>query len=206
MHPSKQERSRETQDRILKATARILRQESFDDITVRRIVEEAETSIGSFYARFRDKDALLSILYAQSEEQLESRLLRLSKRVGRASTLDELTDLTADHFVALYGENPNLSRALFEYATRDPDSVGSKALSAQRLQQYGFLIDALASFKNRITHGDPTRAVELGLYFLTVACRNRLCYPFGPQSRTLKISKTELKSELSRLLLGYLTA
>ena len=65
---SQQSRSRATQERILNATAKLLRGNPFESISVRRIVEEAETSIGSFYARFRDKDALLPVLYAQSEE------------------------------------------------------------------------------------------------------------------------------------------
>ena len=57
-----------------------------------------------------------------------------------------------------------------------------------------------------MTSPDPERAIELGLYFLTVACRNRLFYPKAPQARTIRINKTELRAELSRLLVGYLTA
>ena len=77
VQPPKQDRSRDTKDRILRATEKLLRREAFEAVSVRRIIEEARTSIGSFYARFRDKNALLPVLYAEYEVQLEQRLNRL---------------------------------------------------------------------------------------------------------------------------------
>ena len=115
------------------------------------------------------------------------------------------TDLIAGHLVTRYGDNPHLSRALFEYSTRAPDSQEAEDLSLQRMDQYGFLFAALRRFDAQITHPDPSRAIELGLYFVSVTCRTRLFYPRLPQARTLRISRAELKTELSRLLLGYLT-
>ncbi len=204
LHPPKQDRSRETQARILQATATLLRREPFESISVRRIVDEAETSIGSFYARFRDKNALLSVLYAEYEEQLQVRLTRLQESTADAGSLEELAELIVQHFVIMYGEIPNLMRALYEYATRSPKSSESKNLAEWRRNQYSFLLDALLSFRAEITHSDPVRAVDLGLYFMVVACRNRLLYPLAPQTRTLMIAKKELKLELVRLLTGYL--
>jgi AcrR family transcriptional regulator len=204
LHPSKQNRSRETQARILQATARLLGKEPFESISVRRIVIEAETSIGSFYARFRDKNALLSVLYAEYEMQLHERLVRLQESTADARSLEEVAQLIGEHFVDMYGEVPNLSRALYEYATRSPKTSEAKTLAVRRRKQYSFLLDALLSFRAEITHSDPVRAVDLGLYFVVVACRNRLLYPLAPQTRTLRISKMELKKELVRLLTGYL--
>ena len=205
LQPSKQERSRKTQARILEATARLLEAMPFERITVRTIVAEAETSIGSFYARFRDKDALLPVLFAQDEARLDRRLARLRDQVGVADSLTEIADLIADHFVHFYGDNPNLSQAVFGYIMRNDDPVESRAHSEHRLQQYDFLIEALLRFRSDFSQTDATKAVKWGLYFLTVACRNRLFFPDAPLSRTLKISKRDLKTELSRLLVGYLT-
>ena len=202
---SQQQRSRETQERILNATARLLRSNTFESISIRRIVQEAEASIGSFYARFRDKDALLPVLYAQSEEKLAEQIAQLERAMADAGSLADAAELIADHLVARYGDNPHLSRALFEYATREPDAREAEELSLQRMGQYGFLFEALKRFEKEITHPNPSRAVELGLYFVAVTGRTRLFYPRLPQARTLKISRAELKTELARLLLGYLT-
>ena len=206
LHPSKQDRSRKTQERILAATARLLKEHSFESISVRRIVAEANTSTGSFYARFRDKSALLPVLYADYERQLEVRLTRLQAATADAATLDEVAELFAQHLVATVGEIPNLSRALYDYATRSPKSAEAKALGKRRRKQYGFVIDALLSFRDEITHPDPERAADLGLYFVAVVCRNRLLYPMAPQTQTLAITQRELRTELARLLTGYLRA
>ncbi len=204
LQPAKQHRSRETQDRILRAAEKLLGQEPFESISVRRIIDQAGTSIGSFYSRFRDKNALLPVLYAEYEQQLENRLARLRETTAAAGSLEEVAGLIVQHFVDTYGEIPNLSRALYEYATRSAKAAESKKFAARRRKQYAFLLDSLLRFRSKITHADPLRAVELGLYFVVVACRNRLLYPLAPQTRTLKISKQELKLELVRLLTGYL--
>ncbi len=125
VQPAKQDRSRKTQDRILRATEKLLRREQFEAISVRRIVEEAGTSIGSFYARFRDKHALLPVLYAEYEVQLQERLVRLQRCTANARSLETAAGYIVEHFVDTYGEIPNLSRALYEYATRSPRTTES---------------------------------------------------------------------------------
>lgn len=204
VNPSRQARSRATQDRILAATAELLRELPFERISIRRIVREADTSIGSFYARFRDKDALLPVLYAEYETQLEQHLVALRKAISKAETLDDVSRLIVAHFVDILGDIPNLSRALFEYATRAPNSAETGQLGRRRHQQYAFVLDRILTFADEITHGDPHRAADLGLYFVTVAVRNRLLYPKLPSTHLLKISKRELKKELARMLTGYL--
>lgn len=204
LQPAKQERSQKTQERILRATERLLKNESFESISVRRIVNDARTTIGSFYARFRDKDALLPVLYANYETRLTKQLSRLEQELSTAKSMDIAAGLIVKHFVKLCGESPNLSRALFEYATRSPHSKESRNLSQRRMTQYSFVSDSLFRFANEIRHPDPKRATELGVYFVVVCCRNRLFYPLAPQTRALKISKPELESELIRLLTGYL--
>ena len=204
LHPSKQNRSRETQARILQATAKLLETELFESISVRRIIGEANTSIGSFYGRFRDKKALLSVLYAEYEIQLEERLQELHKATQVAGSLQEVTECIVQHFIKVFGDVPHLSRALYEYATRSPQSSEAKDLAIRRRNQYSFLNEALLAFRNDMTHPNPERAVEMGLYFVVVTCRNRLMYPLAPQTRTLEISKKELSLELQRLLIGYL--
>ena len=144
------------------------------------------------------------MVHAEYESQLEKRLVQLRHSITDASSLEQVAELIVGHFVDTYGEIPNLSRALYEYATRSPDASESIELAQRRREQYSFLLDALLSYRPEINHPDPVRAVDLGLYFVVVACRNRLCYPLAPQTRMLGISRKELELELVRLLTGYL--
>ena len=200
----KQDRGWETQERILKACRRLLKKKSFDAISVRQLVREAETSIGSFYARFRDKDALLPVLYGQYDQQLADKIEQLKTDAANARSLDEIAQLTVQHFITTL-EIPNLSRALYEYVTRNPNSKESRALAKKRADQYDFLNDALLRFRNEISHSDPKRAIELAIYFVAMTSRNRLLYPQAPHTRTMQISIDELNRELTILFTGYLS-
>jgi AcrR family transcriptional regulator len=58
----RQARSQATLERFVEATRQLLEQQSFEDITVADIVQRAERTVGSFYARFDDKYAVLHVL------------------------------------------------------------------------------------------------------------------------------------------------
>jgi AcrR family transcriptional regulator len=62
-HPPAQGRSLATLDRIVRATEAVLAERGPSGVTVGRVVRRARASVGSFYARFDDKDA--AIRYAQ---------------------------------------------------------------------------------------------------------------------------------------------
>src|SRR6185295_13740379 len=55
----KQDRSRESSKRLLKATIETLSEKGLDGCTIPRIAAKAELSPGSVYRRYPDKDALL---------------------------------------------------------------------------------------------------------------------------------------------------
>lgn len=55
----RQERSRETLRRIVSATESILTERGPEGVTVQDVVDHAGTSVGSFYARFDGKEAVL---------------------------------------------------------------------------------------------------------------------------------------------------
>src|SRR3954465_1577917 len=57
--PPQQLRSRETLDRILDAAEQVLEQKTFNEATLAEIMERAGVTVGAFYRRFPDKDALL---------------------------------------------------------------------------------------------------------------------------------------------------
>lgn len=58
----KQKRSRETLTNLLDAAEELLEERRLEEITIADIVERAESSIGSFYARFPSKESLVVAL------------------------------------------------------------------------------------------------------------------------------------------------
>src|SRR3954466_6943772 len=57
--PPQQSRSQETLDRILDAAEQVLETKAFGEATLAEIMERAGVTVGAFYRRFPDKDALL---------------------------------------------------------------------------------------------------------------------------------------------------
>src|SRR6478736_10297665 len=76
-HPPQQHRSQETLDRILDAAEQVLDAKSFSEATLVEIMERAGVTVGAFYRRFPDKDALLHLL----DERFFSELHRRADQV-----------------------------------------------------------------------------------------------------------------------------
>lgn len=65
----RQARSQETLDRFVQATTELLDERPFEEITVADIVQRAGRTVGSFYARFEDKQAVLHLLLGRMHER-----------------------------------------------------------------------------------------------------------------------------------------
>src|SRR5437762_6307200 len=92
--PPQQTRSRETLDRILDAAERVLDEKSFTEATLAEIMERAGVTVGAFYRRFPDKDALLHFLDERFFQQIGGRsdaLLDVDRWRG-ASTANIIPD------------------------------------------------------------------------------------------------------------------
>ena len=62
--PTKQTRSRKTRDALIAAAWRLLEDQPWQVISISEIVKAAGCSVGAFYSRFADKEALLESLAA----------------------------------------------------------------------------------------------------------------------------------------------
>lgn len=114
VRPARQDRSRDTQERLIEAAERLLaRGRSWADISVAELVKEAGASVGAFYNRFRDKDALLHVLQIQLNKEGED-VAAQARAVGTAVTIPFEVMIRA--FVTLavtaYREQWGLRRAL----------------------------------------------------------------------------------------------
>ena len=61
-----QDRSRQTLERLLDATEQIIRTRGVDAVTIPEVARAARSSVGSFYARFTSKAALLQTLHERA--------------------------------------------------------------------------------------------------------------------------------------------
>ncbi|KPZ52233.1 Bacterial regulatory protein, tetR family [Pseudoalteromonas sp. P1-25] len=59
----KQQRSQQTQEKLLKALHHSLKSKFFEHISIKELADYAEVSVGTFYRRFKNKESLLPMLY-----------------------------------------------------------------------------------------------------------------------------------------------
>jgi AcrR family transcriptional regulator len=111
--PAQQDRSRDTHARIIAAAERLLsRGRSWSELSVAELVAEADASVGAFYNRFRDKDALLHVLQLDLHAQGVATAERAAALAGSALPLDALVRAFVTVAVASYRDQRGLRRAL----------------------------------------------------------------------------------------------
>jgi AcrR family transcriptional regulator len=194
LNPPQQTRSRRTLERIVRAATEILAEEGPDALTVKAIVERADASVGSFYARFPGKDELLEYLgervWTEAAERFDA--MRAERR------WDEL-DLPAivEGAVTLLAE-AGRSRASHLRALDRAGRDGG-AFAAFREHVLDGVAALLLERRDEIRHPDPERAVQVGL----LAVVGLLDAADRPGRRDLPPEL--LTREAARLLRSYLT-
>jgi len=199
-----QQRARRTRERILVAVERLLEHKRFEDITLGEIVGTAGASVGSFYHLFASKDALVPPLYARYDAAitaLADRLLDRRRWQGRGLAY-RATRLLRYGARALRDQR-GLMRALALHARSHPEHVTAEQ-RGRRMEFYERVAALLLECRTEIAHPDPERAVELGLFFVGAALRDKILFDQAPHPQSLEIDDRRLAADLAAALLAFL--
>ncbi|MBA3889578.1 MAG: TetR/AcrR family transcriptional regulator [Gemmatimonadaceae bacterium] len=201
-HPPQQSRSQETLGRILDAAERVLEEKSFGDATLAEIMERAGVTVGAFYRRFPDKDALLHHLDDRFFTELRGHADELLDpgRWERASFAQVIPQL-ARIAVPLFRMRRGLLRTIFIRARTDAKiQATARELNGLFLAKLRVLADTRLA---EIVHPVPHAAVDLGFRILVGALRETVVFgevwPDAPA-----MTDEQLAHELARSYLAYL--
>lgn len=195
-----QARSRASLDRIVAATRELLEERTFDELTIGEIVRAARSSVGVFYARFRDKEALLDHLdelYAQ--ETLAS--LRALAASAAPASLDERVATVVRFLVEFHRERRGLIRALVLHARLHPGGAFGERTSRINAE-VELLVAFLCGTGEELSTSDP--AVRFGFVLALAGVREAVLHPEGPASIAPPLDDEALAKEITRAWLGYL--
>ena len=201
--PPQQTRSQETLDRILDAAEAVLETKAFSEATLAEIMERAGVTVGAFYRRFPDKDALLHLLDERLFAELYARAdaVLLPGQWETAPLADVIQALTREA-VALYRRRRGLLRSLFLRARTDPVI----AESARQLNRHvlGRLDALLGGRTPEMRHPDPRRAIALGYMVLIGGLRETILFgEVWPSPNAAE--SADLAAEMARVYLAYLS-
>jgi len=197
----KQARSEDSLQRLLDAAESLLTERSIGEVSIADIARRARSSVGGFYARFRDKDELLLALHERFVHELEQRFIAIEASASEYPSLGELLRPSLQMLVDIYRARRPL---LVAFASRASDNrrlhQASLAFRAEVVSRFTRL---LLSFRAEMHHPDPELsaefAIQLALGFMEQtlnAGRPRISGELLPEGRVAE--------ELERALCMYM--
>jgi len=204
VRPPQQARSQETLERLLDAAEHLVAEKGFEDTGVAEVARRAGSSVGAFYARFQDKDALLHALYERyQQEAIATTDAALEPARWADARIAEILEAVVRFLVSLYREQVGLIRAFVVRAHIDPD------FHARREHMLSYVNERLSALllarRDEIAHPDPEKAAAFGLTLVFATLDNVML--FGElRSGALALGDDELALELTRTYLAYLGA
>lgn len=182
-----QKRSQKTLDAITRAATELLEDKPFVAVGVHEVVARAGSSVGSFYARFADKDALLVHLHERYQVQVTRGIQSLLDPVAlRDRSIEDIVHLAVVAFVDVHVKRPGAIRAFHAVAAMDAAfRAREEALNALIGEHF---IAALMPHRGRIGHPDPEAAIDFAAVSLLGALLQRVLFR-GPGARTFNDAK-----------------
>lgn len=197
--PARQARSEATFLALVEAGWRLLKTKTFDEMTIGDVAKAAGASVGSFYARFKDKETYFAFIQERAMSEVEARLAAFLDRlpVGRMAD-DVLVGEIARFWVGIYSSNRGVYRASFKHASSRPDiwapfkRTGWKVATslAGKLRQH------LAASGRRLVEKD----LRVALQFANGTLINAVINDPGP----ISIDDPEMEKYVALLLTSFL--
>ncbi len=202
IRPPRQARSQQTLDRLLDAAEALLAEKGFDDAGVAEIAARAGSSVGSFYARFPDKRALLHALQERFvEEGIATTDDALHPARWSGSPIPEIVGALVAFLVRIHRERGALIRALRLAQATDP---GFRESQRRLVDQVARGLSALLLARRaEISHPEPARAIAFGLWQLLASLLHGSLDPEEATSLR-RVPERAVPTELTRAYLAYL--
>lgn len=200
-----QERSRATRRRILIATDRLLRHQSFESLSVQQIAATAQCSIGAFYGRFGGKDELLAPLSRRHNRGIERWLRRaLASPSWRSMPLEDRLHWIVRMDVRVLRSRRWLIRALAAYVRRSDVALPEDEVR-RRTQFTVGLRELMLDQSGDIAHRDAGDAIDFALFMIATLCRERVLFGELSERAWIAAEDEALVNEVSRAAYSYLT-
>ena len=198
-----QTRSLETMNLILDAADQILELKNFEELTIAEVVHRAGTSVGAFYGRFKDKEALLQTLDERFFQEFEKAVITLQApkkwaEMPISSIVEDVTKL----IVQTYSNKKGVLRSLNLKSRLTGDSSFKKREQSAWNELFPQFQIALLSHQREISHPNPRLAIRLGFQQMFYSAREILLWE--PLRESVTYTSEELVSELTRAYLAYL--
>ncbi len=198
----KQARSEETLFRLLDAAEALIQEKGLADASVPEIVRRAGSSVGGFYARFRDKDELLRALEERFFREMADRVEALTRpERWREAPIERIVPACVAELVGTFRERRALIGAFVSRAARDPEFMEDGLRFRRSVSER--MVALLRAYRDEIRHPEPELAIDLGVQ-LAFGLVHQMVIFGDVRVGSRRLSDREVEQELTRNLLAYL--
>jgi AcrR family transcriptional regulator len=197
----KQARSERTLYRLLDAAEVLIAEHGLVGLSIPEIARRAGSSVGGFYARFRDKNELLRALEERFFHEVSARLEALAdERRWADADVGEIVAAAVHELVSVTEQRRELIRAFVFRATQDrailDHAVDFRRRAAERM---GAVLLAKAP---RVMHPEPALALDLAVQAAFALMQNHVMLD-GTRAAGRMLTLGEVEREIERLVLAY---
>jgi AcrR family transcriptional regulator len=198
-----QQRSRDSQERILRAAEALIKSKGFEALTTAEVVRRSRTSIGTLYARFGDKTALLHAVQDRVQSREEAAMRAQLARVGwDGLTLEESVCRLLEIKQQATEGNDRLFEAFVVHGATDP------VLRAQGYRHKatieGLEVDVLMRHAGEFGHADPEKAARVASRLAQAAQEEYVQRSLSGVSLPAVASSDLLLQRLAEVIIAYL--
>lgn len=199
--PPKQARSQETLRRLLEAAEALIETKGFGEMSIADVAKAAQSSVGGFYRRFRDKDELLLALHERFTRDLEARMDLLEAEVVQAPTLAQMVRPCVQEMVRVFHDRRALFAAFTSRFAENPEMLRrGLGLRTAVLRRFGQLV---LTYRDEIGHPEPDLAVDLAAQMM-FALMDQLVVWGSLRAGGEALDQARIAAELERSFLAYL--
>jgi len=197
----KQARSERTLHRLLDAAEALIKEKGHAAVSIPEIARRARSSVGGFYARFRDKDELLRALEERHFIELLQRVDALAdaRRWANASTTT-IVEAAVAELVSITRERRHMIAAFLVRAIEDPVIREGGLRFRRRVEER--ISALLLPRRTEMTHPDPALAIDLGIQTAFALMQQHVLIE-ETQVAGRALSDDDLRRELSTMFLRY---
>lgn len=197
----KQARSERTLLRLLEAAEAIIAEQGFAALSIPAVVARAKSSVGGFYARFRDKNELLRALEERFFHEVTAILEALAdERRWADASVSEIVAAAVKELVTVTEDRRELIRACMFRAIQDTvirdHAIDFRRRAAERM---GAVLLAKAP---HLAHPEPALALDLAVQAAFALMQNHVLLD-GTRAAGRTLTTDELEREIARLVLAY---
>jgi AcrR family transcriptional regulator len=199
VRPPKQQRSRESYERVLHAARELLEENGFEGFTVQEVATRANVSVGAIYERFGNKETLLHTVHARLMETIAKFVD--AQDAALPAGAGDLIEALVQRVAATMAAHHAILRAFMHLGALDDVIADRGSLESVELGRR--FRAALRPHAAELTHPDPEVALDVAFRIAYSTLARQVMY--GPLFESdVALGWDRLTGELARACRAYL--